>query len=107
MLSTLTEHPMTSIPSGAALIAKQNSQPNATSGGGKTTPSGDPLINASFDDILAQVKSAVTGKPKTGFTSGPTADANSISGKAKAAFDNALSTAKSLNPIKPKTGFNQ
>jgi hypothetical protein len=98
---------MTPISSAAALVAKQNSELKMASSAGGTSSSDAPTVKASFDDILSQVRSAVTGKPRTGFTSGPTADANSISGKAKAAFDNAVSTAKSLNPIKPKTGFNQ
>jgi hypothetical protein len=97
---------MTTISSGAALIAKQNSELKTSSSGGTDSSEG-AYVKASFDDILSQVRSAVTGKPRTGFISGPTADANSISGKAKAAFDSAVSTAKSLNPIKPKTGFNQ
>jgi hypothetical protein len=78
-----------------------------TASGGGTNSSDGAVVQASFDDILSRIQSAVTLKPKTGFTSGPTADANSITGKAKAAFDSALSTAKSLNPVKPKTGFNQ
>jgi hypothetical protein len=97
---------MSTISPAAALIARQNSELKAASGGGATSSEG-AIVKASFDDILSQVRSAVTGKPRTGFTSGPTADANSISGKAKAAFDSALSSAKSLNPIKPKTGLNQ
>jgi hypothetical protein len=97
---------MSTMSPAAALMAKQNSELKAASSGGATSSEG-AVVKASFDDILSQVRSAVTGKPRTGFTSGPTADANSISGKAKAAFDSALSTAKSLNPIKPKTGFNQ
>jgi hypothetical protein len=90
----------------APLIAKPNADLKTATGAGTNSPEG-AAVKASFDDILSQVRSAVTGKPKTGFTSGPTADANSITGKAKAAFDNAVSTAKSFNPIKPKTGFNQ
>ncbi len=97
---------MTSISSAAALMARQNSDLKTASGGGPASSEG-AYVKASFDDVLAQVRSVVTGKPSTGFTSGPTADANSIAGKAKAAFDGALSTAKSLNPIKPTTGFNR
>ena len=96
---------MTPISSAAGLIANQSTLKTASGGG--TTSSEGPIVKASFDDILSQVRSAVTGKPSTGFVSGPTADANSITGKAKAAFDSAVSSAKSLNPIKPKTGFNQ
>ena len=97
---------MTTISSAAALMAGQNAELKTAPGGGAASSEG-AFVQASFDDVLAQVRSMVTPKPSTGFTSGPTADANSITGKAKAAFDSALSTAKSLNPIKPKTGFNQ
>jgi hypothetical protein len=55
----------------------------------------------SFASTLASVQSTITGKPKTGFTSGPTYEANTLTGQTKAAFNNTLSTAKSVLNIKP------
>ncbi len=59
----------------------------------------------SFAATLSQVQSAIAGKPKTGFASGPTYDANSWTAQTKAGIDNALSAAKSAVTTKPKTGF--
>jgi hypothetical protein len=102
---------MSTLSSAAALLAKQQSEFKTTSNLGKTTSSEAKPVHASFDDILAQVKSAVTGKPRTGFSGGATAQANSMTGKAKAAvsstYNSAVSAAKSLITIKPKTGFHQ
>ena len=100
---------MSTLSSAAALLAKQKSEFKTTSNLGKTTSSDAKPVEASFDDLLARVKSAVTGKPRTGFSGGATARANSITGQAKAAISNTynstLSAAKSLIAIKPKSGF--
>lgn len=61
----------------------------------------------SFQATLSQVQSAIAGKPKTGFTSGPTYQANSWTAQTKATIDGSLSAAKSAITPKPKTGFNQ
>ena len=63
----------------AALIAGQKFELKAASGGGAAS-SGGAIVKASFDDILSQVRSRRDGQAG-GFTSDPTADANSIGGK--------------------------
>ena len=55
----------------------------------------------SFENALSNAKWTVLGRPKTGFASGPTYDANSLSGKTKAAFNSTISAAKSALTIKP------
>ncbi len=49
----------------------------------------------SFSDALSKVKSTVTGKPSTGFVSGPTYEANTITGKTKAAFNHTVDATRS------------
>ena len=89
---------ISSIASDAAdLLAKQTASIKKTATDATT----------SFGATLSQVQSAIAGKPKTGFTSGPTYTAGSWTAQTKAAFDSALSSANSAITIKPKTGFNQ
>jgi len=58
-------------------------------------------VNNGFTRALNNVEMAVGAKPKTGFTSGPTYEANSLTGQTKAAFNNPLSATKSALHIKP------
>jgi len=55
----------------------------------------------SFANTLSSVQTAVVGRPKTGFTAGPTYEANTLTGKTKAAFNNTVSATKSVFGIKP------
>ncbi|MGA2288922.1 hypothetical protein [Bradyrhizobium sp.] len=55
----------------------------------------------SFQGALAGVQSTLAVKPKTGFTSGPTYQAGTVTGQTKAAFNSTLSAAKSVLNIKP------
>jgi hypothetical protein len=55
----------------------------------------------SFENALSNAKWTVLGRPKTGFASGPTYEANSLTGKTKAAFNNTVDAAKSALHIKP------
>jgi hypothetical protein len=55
----------------------------------------------SFEGALSKVQSTLAVKPKTGFTSGPTYEAGTLTGQTKAAFNNTLSAAKSVLNIKP------
>ena len=55
---------------------------------------------ASFTNALNKVQTAVGVKPKTGFTAGPTYEANTIAGQTKTAFNNTVSATKSLLHIK-------
>jgi len=100
---------MSHLTSAASLLARQGSDFKTGSKLGKTTASEATPVTASFDDILAQVKSAVTGKPRTGFSGGATAEANSLTGQAKTAlkntFNSTVSAAKSLIPTTSKSGF--
>jgi hypothetical protein len=109
MLDRPTEHHMSHLTSAASLLARQGSELKTSSNLGNTTASDATHVKASFDDILAQVKSAVTGKPRTGFSGGATAEANSMTGQAKAAlkntFNSTVSAAKSLIPTTAKSGF--
>ena len=72
------------------MIAKQASQLNKAAGSAAT----------SFTDALSKVQNTII-KPKTGFTAGPTYEANSLTGQTKAAFSNAFNATKSLLHIKP------
>lgn len=54
----------------------------------------------SFANTLSSVQNAVV-KPKTGFTSGATYEAGTLTGKTKAAFDSTISATKSVLNIKP------
>jgi hypothetical protein len=55
----------------------------------------------SFASTLSSVQATIVGKPKTGFTSGPTYEAGTLTGQTKAAFSNTISAAKSVLNIKP------
>jgi len=55
----------------------------------------------SFESALSKVKTTIVGRPQTGFTSGPTYEAGTLTGKTKAAFNNTLNTVKSALNIKP------
>jgi hypothetical protein len=89
---------ISSIASDAAdLLAKQTANVSKMAATAKT----------SFEATLSQVQSTIAGRPKTGFTSGPTYTAGSWTAQTKASVGSALSTVKSALTIKPKTGFNQ
>ena len=89
---------ITSIASDTAdLLAKQTAKVGQAATAAKT----------SFEATLSRVQSTLAGKPKTGFTSGPTYEASSWTAQTKTSFDNALSAVKSAVTIKPKTGFHQ
>jgi len=77
--------------SAAAYVTKQ------TSDLGKAANS----ATSSFTDALSKAQSAIAGRPKTGFTSGPTYEAGTIAGKTKAAFASTINAAKSALSIKP------
>ena len=79
----------------ADMLARQTAQVKQTATAATT----------SFEATLSQVKTAVVGRPKTGFTAGPTYEANSWTAQTKAAIASALSSTKSALTIKPKTGF--
>ena len=57
--------------------------------------------SASFARALNKAEVAIGLKPKTGFTAGPTYEANTLAGQTKAAFNNALNATKSALHIKP------
>ena len=87
---------ISSIASDAAdLFAKQTAKVGQAATAAKT----------SFEATLSQVQSTLAGKPKTGFTSGPTYEAGSWTAQTKASFGNAVSTVKSAITPKPTTGF--
>jgi hypothetical protein len=56
---------------------------------------------ASFASTLSHVQTAIVGKPKTGFTAGPTYEASTLTGQTKAAFNTTFSAAKTTLGIKP------
>ncbi len=89
---------ITSIASDAAdLLAKQTAKVGQAATAATT----------SFEATLSHVQSTLAGKPKTGFTSGPTYEATSWTAQAKASFGNAVSAVKSAITPKPTTGFHQ
>jgi hypothetical protein len=55
----------------------------------------------SFESALSKVKATIVGRPETGFASGPTYEAGTLTGKTQAAFTNTLNAAKSALHIKP------
>jgi hypothetical protein len=57
--------------------------------------------SASFARALNKAEVAIGLKPKTGFTAGPTYEANTLAGQTKAAFNNTINAAKSVLHIKP------
>jgi hypothetical protein len=79
----------------ADMLARQTAQVKQTAAAATT----------SFGSTLSRVQNTIAGKPSTGFTAGPTYNANSWTAQTKAAIDSALSSTKSALTIKPKTGF--
>jgi hypothetical protein len=73
--------------SAAAMVSKQ------TANLGKAATS----ATTSFASALSSAQSTITGKPKTGFISGPTYEAGTLTGQTKAAF----TATKSFFGIKP------
>jgi hypothetical protein len=55
----------------------------------------------SFADTLSKVETTIGLKPKTGFTAGPTYEANTLTGQTKAALNNAVDSVKSALHIPP------
>jgi hypothetical protein len=55
---------------------------------------------ASFASALNKVETAIGVKPKTGFTAGPTYEANTIAGQTKTAFNNTINATKAALHIK-------
>ncbi len=55
---------------------------------------------ASFASALNKVQTTVGIKPKTGFTAGPTYEANTIAGQTKTAFNNTINATKAALHIK-------
>ena len=55
----------------------------------------------SFASALTKVEIAIGIKPKTGFSAGPTYEANTLAGQTRAAFNDALNATKSALHIKP------
>jgi hypothetical protein len=55
---------------------------------------------ACFANALNKVQTAVGVKPKTGFTAGPTYEANTIAGQTKTAFNNTINATKAALHIK-------
>ena len=55
----------------------------------------------SFAHTLSQVEIAVGLKPRTGFSAGPTYEANTLTGQTKAAFNHAIDATKAALHIKP------
>jgi hypothetical protein len=94
MVLESTEHRMTDISSvassAAAFVAKQTAQLDNAMGAAK----------ASFTQALSKVESGLSGKPRTGFTRGPTYEAGTLTGQTKAAFDKTIGVAKSALDIK-------
>jgi hypothetical protein len=73
--------------SAAAMITKPVTELNKAASAATT----------SFASTLSSVQTAIVGKPKTGFTAGPTYEAGTLTGQTKAAFN----TAKTTLGIKP------
>ena len=83
---------LSSITSSAnAFVAKQTAQLNKAANDASN----------SFTKTLNTVETTIGLKPKTGFTSGPTYEANSLTGQTKTAFTNAFDATKSALHIKP------
>jgi hypothetical protein len=77
--------------SAVAMVAKQTADLGKAASAATT----------SFESTLSKVKSTLAGRPTTGFTSGPTYEAGTLTGQTKAAFNNTLNAAKSALHIKP------
>jgi hypothetical protein len=96
---TPTEQHMDSISSlassASAMLAKQTAELNKAASDAK----------ASFQSSLSKVQSAVTPRPNTGFKSGATYEAGTLTGQTKAAFSSALTAIQSAVTIRPSTGI--
>jgi uncharacterized membrane protein len=77
--------------SAVAMVAKQTADLGKAANAATT----------SFESALSKVKSTIVGRPKTGFASGPTYEAGTLTGQTKAAFNNTINAAKSALNIKP------
>jgi hypothetical protein len=77
--------------SAVAMVAKQTADLGKAANAATT----------SFESALSKVKSTIVGRPKTGFASGPTYEAGTLTGQTKAAFNNTINAAKSVLNIKP------
>jgi hypothetical protein len=77
--------------SAVAMVAKQTADLGKAASAATT----------SFTGALAKVQSTIVGRPKTGFTSGPTYEAGTLTGQTKAAFNSTINAAKSALHIKP------
>ena len=54
----------------------------------------------SFASTLSSVQTAIVGRPKTGFTAGPTYEATTLSGQTQAAINHTVNTVKSALHLK-------
>jgi hypothetical protein len=81
--------------SASAMLAKQTAGLNKAVNDAK----------ASFASTLSKAQSAVTPRAKTGFKSGATYEAGTLTGQTKAAFSSALTAIQSAVTIKPDTGI--
>jgi hypothetical protein len=90
MFPSIREHRMADISSVGAFISQ------GTSALGKAASS----ATTSFANTLSSVQSSIVGKPKTGFTAGPTYEAGTLTGQTKAAYNSSLNTVKSVLNIK-------
>jgi hypothetical protein len=77
--------------SAVAMVAKQTADLGKAANAATT----------SFESALSKVKSTIVGRPKTGFASGPTYEAGTLTGQTKAAFNSTINAAKSALNIKP------
>lgn len=77
--------------SASAFVAKQTADLNKAASAATT----------SFASALSKVQYSVGLGPKTGFTAGPTYEANTLAGRTKAAINNTLDATKAALHIKP------
>jgi hypothetical protein len=56
--------------------------------------------SVSFESALSKAKTTIVGRPQTGFASGPTYEAGTLTAKTKAAVSNTIDAAKSALNIK-------
>jgi hypothetical protein len=83
---------LTSVTSSAAAFVSQQTTALTKAAGSATT---------SFAATLSKVQTTIVGRPKTGFTAGPTYEAGTLTGQTKAAFNNTINATKSVFGIKP------
>jgi type II secretory pathway component PulK len=100
---------MTNLSSAGSLIAQSSVGSQTLANGGNASSNDGDLVQASFKDILSQVQSVVTGKPRTGFNNANSlaAQTDALTAQTKAAIDSAVAKTKSFLPLGPKTGFNR